>query len=172
MTENTKNNRKNQGAMDAYSELIHATDRVNALLENQLQSFELTTSQFRVLEAVRDHGPMSYTGLGEKLLCTGGNITHLALNLEQRGLALLKADARDTRKKMVHLTPEGEKLLGKLFPLRAKLVRAQMSTLADREQETLRRLCRKLGEGDVLKFVSEMTRWDAEEMEAGFSGEA
>jgi MarR family transcriptional regulator, 2-MHQ and catechol-resistance regulon repressor len=172
MTENTKNNRKAQGALDAYAELMQATDRVNALLDRQFESFDLTTSQFRVLEAVKDNGPLSYTGIAEKLVCTGGNITHLAANLEQRGLALLKADTRDTRKKMVHLTPEGEKLMARIFPVRTKLVRAQMSALGNREQETLRRLCRKLGEGDVLKFVSEMTRWDVEEMEAGFSGEA
>ncbi len=167
MTENTKNNRKTRGALDAYTELIQATDKMNALLDRQLESFELTTNQFRVLEEVKRHGSLSFTGLGERLICTGGNITHLAGHLERRGLTILEADARDARKRMVRLTAEGEKLMAKIYPLRAKVVRAQMSTLGNREQETLRRLCRKLVEGDAVKFVNEMTRWDAEEMEAG-----
>jgi len=163
--ENTKNNIKAREALVAYDELVRATGRVNALLENQLQSFDLTMSQFRVLEEVKRHGPMNYKGLGEMLVCTGGNITHLAVNLESRGLAITQADTRDARKKVLHLTPEGEKLMAKIFPLRVKLVRAQMSALNSREQQTLRRLCQKLGDGDVLKFMSEITRWDVKQVE-------
>jgi hypothetical protein len=38
-----------------------------------------------------------------------------------------------------------------------------MRALHGREQLTLSRLCRKLREGDVLKFVSEITHEDVEE---------
>jgi hypothetical protein len=35
-----------------------------------------------------------------------------------------------------------------------------MSALNNREQETLRRLCQKLGDGDPVKFVLELTAVD------------
>jgi hypothetical protein len=69
---------------------------------------------------------------------------------------------RDTDRREIsfHLTPEGRKLITKFLPHRAKLVWAQMTALSWGEQEVLRRVCKKLAEGDPVKFVLEMTRAD------------
>jgi len=64
---------------------------------------------------------------------------------------------------MIHVTTEGKKLLVKILPMRAKLIRAQMAVLGKGEQEELARLCKKLGTGDVLKFVRELTTVDEDE---------
>jgi DNA-binding MarR family transcriptional regulator len=61
----------------------------------------------------------------------------------------------------VHLTPEGKKLVTRVFPMQAKLVQAQMAALDSREQERLARLCRKLCGGDPERFV-ELTAGDEE----------
>lgn len=45
----------------------------------------------------------------------------------------------------------------------AKVVKAYMRALEGREQQTLAELCRKLREGNVMKFISEMEHEDAEE---------
>jgi len=42
-------------------------------------------------------------------------------------------------------------------------VKALTRVLDAREQESLSRLCRKLREGDVLKFVAEITHEDGED---------
>jgi len=42
-------------------------------------------------------------------------------------------------------------------------VKSLMRVLNYRQQQTLSQLCRKLREGDVVKFISEMTHEDAEE---------
>jgi hypothetical protein len=64
---------------------------------------------------------------------------------------------------VVILTPLGAELIGSVLPKQAKLAKAWMRALHGREQESLSRLCRKLREGDVLKFMSEMTHEDVEE---------
>jgi hypothetical protein len=55
-------------------------------------------------------------------------------------------------------------LIAEAFPLHAMLVRAQMSVLDVREQETLCRLCRKLSQGDPGRFILELASSVREEM--------
>jgi hypothetical protein len=53
--------------------------------------------------------------------------------------------------------------VGNILPRHAKVVKAFMRALMGREQLSLSRLCNKLRERDVLKFVSEMTHEDVED---------
>jgi len=108
---------------------------------------------------------MSQKLLGEKLLCSESNVTVVVGNLEARGLVTRQGHEQDRRKVMVHLTGKGQKLVAQAFPKHVKLIRAQMSALNTREQDTLRRLCKKLGHGNPMKFVLEMTRVDSEEVQ-------
>ena len=57
----------------------------------------------------------------------------------------------------------GEKFIGNVLPKHSKLVKALMRVLDAREKQSLSRICRKLREGDVLKFVSEITHEDVED---------
>ena len=64
---------------------------------------------------------------------------------------------------LVRLTEEGEKLIAYVFARHRKVVKAEMRALEGREQETLSRLCRKLKEGDIVKFFKEIRMRDADE---------
>jgi DNA-binding MarR family transcriptional regulator len=144
----------------AYAEFVRATEKLNLLLDNQVRGFNLTDGQFRVLETLLRAGPMSQADLGQRISRDNSDVHVIAANLEKRGLAARRAHDTDRRKVSVHLTPEGRKLITKFLPHRAKLVWAQMTALSWGEQEMLRRVCKKLAEGDPVKFVLEMTRAD------------
>jgi MarR family 2-MHQ and catechol resistance regulon transcriptional repressor len=148
--------KKTKRALAAYTNLVRATDSIVALLNTQLASFGLTMGQFRVLEAVLHLGPMSQSTLCDKLMCSNGNMTFLIRKLAGRGLILRKTLDRDKRSWTIHLTPEGEKLIAQVFPQHARVIRARMAALKSREQETLRRLCRKLGYGNPGRFLREL----------------
>jgi hypothetical protein len=47
-----------------------------------------------------------------------------------------------------------------LLPNHSRLVKSLMRVLHAREQDSPFRICRKLREGDVLKFVHEITHWE------------
>jgi MarR family 2-MHQ and catechol resistance regulon transcriptional repressor len=145
-------------ALGAYTNLIRATESVQGLLSRQLGSLGLTMGQFQMLEALLHLGPMSPGTLCDKLLCGSSNLSMVIRNLQRRGLVVSRANERDERRKMVHLTPEGRAMITKVFPIQAKLIRAQMSALDGREQEILRRLCKKLGLGNPARFAVEMTK--------------
>jgi hypothetical protein len=62
----------------------------------------------------------------------------------------------DPRLIVVRLTEMGESLIRYVFPVHAKVVKAEMKVLDGRQQETLSRMCVKLREGDAVKFLKEL----------------
>lgn len=154
---------KKKKALAAHAELVRALEKLNWLLDNQLRGFDLTDGQFRVLETLLREGPMSQSDLGARISRDNSDVHIISTNLEKRGLAARRAHDTDRRKVSVHLTPEGRNLITKFLPRREKLTWAQMTALSYTEQEMLRRVCRKLAEGDPVKFLLEMTKVDPEE---------
>jgi DNA-binding MarR family transcriptional regulator len=57
---------------------------------------------------------------------------------------------------VVRLTEMGESLIRYVFPVHAKVVKAEMKVLDGRQQETLSRMRVKLHEGDAVKFLKEL----------------
>jgi len=147
-------------ALAAFKSLLHAVNRMAVLQANQLHTFGLTTSQFQVLEALLHHGSMSQAAVSERMDCRHSNVSALTENLRKRGLVAPLVNESDKWSKVIHLTPEGRRLASKVFLLHATLIRAQMSVLVGREQETLFRLCVRLGDSDPVKFVREMMLGD------------
>ena len=132
-------------ALDAYIKLMRAAESVAARLAPHLSSAGLTPSQFGALEALYHLGPLCQRDLGRKILKSGGNITMVVDNLEKRGLAERERTIEDRRYVSVHLTREGRKLIGELFPRHARAIREEMGVLSLAELEKLGRLCKRVG---------------------------
>jgi MarR family 2-MHQ and catechol resistance regulon transcriptional repressor len=141
-------------ALNAYINLARATDSIFGRMAAQLESQGLTPGQFGVLEALLHLGPMCQHTLAEKLLRSGGNITLVVDNLEKHGWVRRERQKADRRKIRIHLTAGGRRLISWVFPLHAKAIEKEMSCLDTREQEALRRICRKLGR-DEEKLCAE-----------------
>ncbi|MGA8221089.1 MAG: MarR family transcriptional regulator [Candidatus Acidiferrales bacterium] len=151
-----KPDKQTERALKAYTNLVRATDTVVMMLTSQTEAFGLTLGQFRALEALLHLGPMNQVTLGQKIFSTESNMRVVAVNLEKRGLVHRERKKPGHTGVTVHLTEAGRKLIERLFPLHATVIRAQMSALTGREQETLRYLCRKLGAGDPVEFMKAM----------------
>jgi MarR family transcriptional regulator, 2-MHQ and catechol-resistance regulon repressor len=134
-------------ALNAYINLVRASDSVLGRLSAKLVPTGLTTPQFGILEAIYYLGPMCQKALAEKLLRSGGNITVVVDNLEKRGWARRKRQADDKRMVQIHLTPRGRALIARVFPKHAEQIANELSVLEPEEQDALRRICRKLGKG-------------------------
>jgi MarR family transcriptional regulator, 2-MHQ and catechol-resistance regulon repressor len=132
-------------ALNAYINLIRASDSVMGRMAAELEPYGLTVGQFGVLEALLHLGPLCQYTLAEKLLRSGGNITLVVDNLEKNGWVRRERQKEDRRMVRIHLTPRGQRLIERVFPEHARSVVRQMSGLTPTEQETLRRLARKLG---------------------------
>jgi MarR family transcriptional regulator, 2-MHQ and catechol-resistance regulon repressor len=134
-------------ALNAYITLFRAADTLAGRSSARLNAIGLTIGQFGVLEALLHLGPLCQHALGEKLLCTGGNITLLVDNLEKRGLVRRTRDTVDRRFITVQLTPKGRKRIRRIFPSHAAAIAREMEPLSRADLVALRRICRKLGRG-------------------------
>ncbi len=132
-------------ALDAYIKLMRAAGSVTSRLNPHLVAAGLTASQFGALEALFHLGPMCQRDLGDKLLTSSGNVTMVVDNLEKRWLVKRRREGEDRRFVTVHLTEKGRRLIGEILPGHVAAIVEDMSTLSEREQEELDRLCRKLG---------------------------
>jgi MarR family 2-MHQ and catechol resistance regulon transcriptional repressor len=132
-------------ALNTYIRLMRGANSVLSRLMRRLLAQGLTENQFGVLEILLHLGPCSPGELKAKLLTTGGNITMILDNLEKRGLVVRQRDPEDGRRITVHLTPEGRRMIGRIFPGHVAAIVDEMSVLDAAEQDTLGRLCRRLG---------------------------
>ena len=64
---------------------------------------------------------------------------------------------------VVGLTAPGKKFIGEVLTRYSKVVKSIMGGVNFREMESLSRICRKLREGDAVKFLREMRMMDEEE---------
>jgi MarR family 2-MHQ and catechol resistance regulon transcriptional repressor len=132
-------------ALDTYIKLYRASESVSARINAHLADYGLTVSQFGVLEAIYHLGPQHQASLADKILKTTGNLTHVIDHLERDGYVERQRSSEDRRLIHVHLTDSGRALVETVLPPHVAGVLAAFDCLTADEQETLARLCRKVG---------------------------
>jgi MarR family 2-MHQ and catechol resistance regulon transcriptional repressor len=133
-------------ALDAFIKLNRSVNAVQGRLLPTLQKdFNLTESQFGVMEALYHLGPLPQGELCRKILRSGSNVTTVVDNLERAELVRRERDENDRRIQIVHLTESGRTLLQRALPIHVGRVVRLMTALEPDEQRELGRLCRKLG---------------------------
>ena len=134
-------------ALNAYINLVRASDSVLSKIGTHLEAEGVTQGQFAVLEALLHLGPMCQHALAAKLLRSGGNMTLVVDNLQKQGWVKRVRQEKDRRMVQIHLTPKGKRLVTRIFPEHAKVIARVMSELSAAEQQQLRKIARKLGRG-------------------------
>ena len=132
-------------ALNAYIKLSRAAESTENSINQHLRDYDLTASQFGVLEALFHLGQMQTGQLGEKILKSSGNMTLVIDNLEKRDLVRRQRLENDRRCVVVHLTKQGRSLVKKILPEHVQRVVIAFGALTPAEQAQLGALCRKLG---------------------------
>jgi MarR family 2-MHQ and catechol resistance regulon transcriptional repressor len=174
---------KTQRAFRAYLDLLDTAEYMLSELQGQLMCYDLTINGFRMLELLYRTGPMRMADAARERRYNRQNLDVVVKRLEERGWVrrenstLPPAERKPShipwakrdrpragrRVTMVRLTPQGEKFIGVVFPNHAKIVKALMRAIDSREQESLSRICRKLREGDVVRYISELMHLEVDE---------
>jgi MarR family 2-MHQ and catechol resistance regulon transcriptional repressor len=136
---------RTQRALDTFVKLSRSVNSLSHRLAPGLAAAGLTESQLAVLEALLHLGPLHQRDLAERILKSSGNLTMVIGNLERRRLVRRTRSATDRRFIEIRLSPEGARLIRRVFPAHAERVTGLMGVLTETEQRTLARLCRKLG---------------------------
>jgi DNA-binding MarR family transcriptional regulator len=145
-------------AMGAYRSLVAAAEAIVGHLERQLAPIDATITQYRALEALFFHGPMSQSKLCQ-FTFTGSSSTGLALRaLQRQNMLTRRVDENHRKRHVVTITPRGKIAVAKFAPFQTKLIRGLMAALDRREQATLTRLCNKLAAGDEDSLLRELVK--------------
>ncbi len=132
-------------ALDVFIKLNRAAESTGLRINGHLQNYNLTTSQFGVIEALYHLGPLQPSELGTKILKSSGNMTTVIDNLEKRGLVRRARRENDRRCLDIHLTEEGKNLIAQILPDHIQGVVDTFAVLSEEEKTELARLCRKVG---------------------------
>lgn len=132
-------------ALNTYTKLMRGAESVTGRVGRKMSEAGLTISQFGVLEALLHKGPLCQRDVASKILKSTGNITLVIDNLEKQGLVLRERSLEDRRFCTVVLTQKGRTLIEATFAEVEAAIVAEMGVLTDEEQQTLGRICKKLG---------------------------
>jgi homoprotocatechuate degradation regulator HpaR len=96
--------------------LLRARETVMERFRPSLRAHDLTDQQWRVLRALFDHGQKDLGELAEMCCLLKPSITRIIRSMEQRALLQKQADAKDQRRTIVSITPDGRELISKVGP--------------------------------------------------------
>lgn len=112
-----------------------------------LNSFGLTTTQYRLLNLIDSSKGRRLTTLSDRLIRSKSQVTRTIDNLEQLGLIKRNSDGSDGRAQLIVLTKKGERFRDRANREHTKSLHARFGILNHMEQEQLVRLLDKLQRG-------------------------
>lgn len=113
-------------------------------IEKNIKSFDLTSSEFGVLEFLYHKGDQPVQEIAKKILVTSGTITYVINKLIEKEYVVRKQCSKDKRIFYIHLTKKGEKKIANIFPDHEKFLDELFKGLADAEKNLLIEKLRKL----------------------------
>jgi len=143
-----------EGALRMWIALARAYGTVSRSVATKVAEYELTTSQFGILEALHHLGPLTLGELADKLLVTGGNVTYVMDRLQRDGLVTRRRCSQDRRVVWAELTPDGRALIEEVFPQHAEFLHDTLGVLDSAERAELRTLLKKLGKGIQARLAA------------------
>lgn len=132
-------------SLKTWVKLARSFNTINKVVNEEINTYGVTPSQFGVLEALYHLGDMPIGKLGEKILVTGGNMTVILDNLEKQGYIERIKSPTDRRSLFIKLTEKGRTLIEQVFPGHKLFVAEIISVLTEEEQIVLGSLLKKLG---------------------------
>ncbi len=113
-----------------------------------VSEFNLTLSQFMVLEALYSKGDMTVGEVRDRILSSVGTITLIIDNLVKMKYVERLKKCNDRRVCILHLTEKGYEVISKVAPLNEYMILESMNNLNQDEKANLLFLLKKMGENN------------------------
>jgi DNA-binding MarR family transcriptional regulator len=126
----------NVAATEAVMNTIRTADMLFDRIGRLLRPLGVSAAGGLALGILRDHGTMSPSELGERLIVTRATVTGLLDSLERRGFVSRSANPADRRSLLVEVTPAGLAVVQELRTIVHRNERDWMSVLSDAELRT------------------------------------
>ena len=127
-----------------------------------LEETGIDDTDFRILEALLNKGPLPVNSIGPKVYLTPGSISTAVDRLVERGLVSRVESPEDRRVRVVSLTAKGKELIAPIFRKHAAEIRRVFADASPKElraiETTLKKIGKRaesLGAGVNPKFLSQ-----------------
>jgi DNA-binding MarR family transcriptional regulator len=114
------------------------------LIWSQEVSATITSPQFAALNALHAEPDLDQRTLGERISLDRSTMADVAARLTDRGLISSRRDTRDGRRKVLRLTPRGQRTLEELIPLTHAMTGRLVSALDEGERAELLELLTRI----------------------------
>jgi DNA-binding MarR family transcriptional regulator len=120
--------------------LALAGSQARHLWADMLAQLHVSPSQFKVLRALGESGPLGQHQLADLIAVDPRNVVPLIDNLAERGLLAREVDPADRRRRVLTLTDRGQQLAADLASIGVKIENDFFSPLTTAEQRSLRQM--------------------------------
>jgi MarR family 2-MHQ and catechol resistance regulon transcriptional repressor len=110
-----------------------------------LRETGIDDTDFRILEALLNKGPLPVNTIGPKVHLTPGSISVAIDRLLKRGLVSRVESTEDRRIRIVSLTLKGKELIAPIFRKHAAEIRKVFADASPKELRTLETILKKIG---------------------------
>ena len=118
---------------------------LSQIAEHSIEDAGLGLTDFAALEALLHKGPLTITEIQGRVLLASGSMTAAVDRLEKKDLIKRGPAPSDRRAKVLHLTPEGKRVVETAFRRHAAELESAMAVLNPSEKRQLYALIKKLG---------------------------
>src|ERR1700752_1574884 len=125
--------------------LVKAFQAAAKYLYAGLAEAGIDDTDFRILEALLNKGPLPVNTIGPKVYLTPGSISTAVDRLVERGLVSRVQSPEDRRVRVVSLTPRGKRLITPVFRKHAAEIREVFAGASPKELRTLETILKKIG---------------------------
>jgi len=117
---------------------------IDRVAQSDIASLGMCLTDFGVLEALLNRGPMRVNAIADAVMLTSGSMTTSVDRLTNRDLVRRAPHPQDARVRMVELTDEGRALITPAYHSHAVTIDGVFEPLTQDERTTLLRLLLKL----------------------------
>src|ERR1700747_1145637 len=125
--------------------LLKAFQAASKYLYAGLAETGIDETDFRILEALLNKGPLPVNAIGPKVFLTPGSISTAVDRLVERDLVSRVESPEDRRVRVVSLTPKGKRLIAPIFRKHAAKIRKVLADASLKELRALETTLKKIG---------------------------
>jgi len=125
--------------------LVKAFQAASKYLYAGLAETGIDDTDFRILEALLNKGPLAVNTIGPKVFLTPGSISTAVDRLVERGLVSRVESPEDRRIRLVSLTPKGKRLIAPVFRKHAAGIKKVFADASPKELQALETTLKKIG---------------------------
>ncbi len=137
--------KNSRDAVHSWLVLGKAFQAASKYLYAGLQETGIDDTDFRILEALLNKGPLPVNTIGPKVFLTPGSISVAIDRLLDRGLVSRVESPEDRRVRIVSLTSKGKELNASVFRKHAAEIRKVFADASRKELRTLETILKKIG---------------------------